>query len=248
MLRLASSVVALVALSSLVAAQTAAEVDTEQQTLATVIPGSCSAVCGTWLTSLAACPGPTDDAGYSACVCDATFVTNFDACAGCLANDLATSDAANAATASTAPGDLSGYCASAGTVVSTTSSDLVSSTETSTSASTDLATSSSSIAPESAASTTSTGTRTYSVPIPTITTPTVTFSATTSTVSLSSGQSSLPTDNVVTVKLTAAGMPFPTQSKSGSAFVSGAQGAFERRSVVGALVALAAVAGAMMLA
>lgn len=146
--------------------------------------------------------------------------------------------------------DLTGYCAAAGTVVSTTSSDLVSSTETTSSTSTDLATSSSSssIAPESAASTTSTGTRTYSVPIPTVTTPTVTFSATTSTLSLSSGESAPPTDNVVTVKLTAAGMPFPTQSKSESAFVSGAQGAFERGPLVGALVALGAVAGAMMLA
>lgn len=144
--------------------------------------------------------------------------------------------------------DLTGYCAAAGTVVSTTSSDLVSSTETTSSTSTDLATSSSSIAPESAASTTSTGTRTYSVPIPTVTTPTVTFSATTSTLSLSSGESAPPTDNVVTVKLTAADMPFPTQSKSESAFVSGAQGAFERGPLVGALVALGAVAGAMMLA
>jgi len=58
MFRLASSVVALVALASLVAAQTAAEVDTEQQTLATVIPGSCSAVCGTWLSALAVRPLP----------------------------------------------------------------------------------------------------------------------------------------------------------------------------------------------
>lgn len=253
MLRLASAVVALAALTSLAHAQTATEINTEQQTLATIIPGTCATQCQTWLSTLAGCPGPTDDATYSACVCDATFVSNFDTCAGCIATELATDDAANAATASTAPGDLSGYCSSVGTIVSTTSSDPLStstdplSTETS-STSTDLtSTSTSSVVPVTGISTTSTS-RTYTVSIPSITTPSVTVSSS-SSVSLASGESPTSTDNIVTLKLTADGQPFPTQSKSSSAFVNAAANARGSSFSMGAtLVALAAVAGAMMLA
>ena len=87
----------------LAVAQSAAEIGTEQDTLSTLIPGTCSAQCSAWLTSLGACPVSSSPT-YSTCVCDQTFVNNFAACAPCLATELAAgNDATNAATANQAP-------------------------------------------------------------------------------------------------------------------------------------------------
>ncbi|GAA6053198.1 hypothetical protein JCM3770_000026 [Rhodotorula araucariae] len=250
MLRLsaASSILALVALARVASAQTAAQVNTEQQTLATVISGDCSAQCTAWLLALGQCPGAAD-AAYSACVCDATFVSDFQTCSACLATDLtSTGDATNAATAADAPGDLTGYCATAGAVVvSSTSSTsaLVSSTSA-------LVSSTSATVPVVAAgssSSSSSSSTSYTVPIPSITQPVVSYSTSTSSeVSLASGESAETTNNIVTLKLTAAGQPFPTQSKGTSAFTNAAAGSFdEARRVAATVIALGVVAGGMML-
>lgn len=91
------------AASQLAVAQSAAEIGTEQDTLSTLIPGTCSAQCAAWLTSLGACPVSSSPT-YSTCVCDQTFVNNFAACAPCLATEFtAANDATNAATANQAP-------------------------------------------------------------------------------------------------------------------------------------------------
>jgi hypothetical protein len=91
------------AATQLAVAQSAAEIGTEQDTLSTLIPGTCSAQCSAWLTSLGACPVSSSPT-YSTCVCDQTFVNNFAACAPCLATEFtAANDATNAATANQAP-------------------------------------------------------------------------------------------------------------------------------------------------
>lgn len=91
------------AASQLAVAQSAAEIGTEQDTLSTLIPGTCSAQCAAWLTGLGACPAASSPT-YSTCVCDQAFVNNFAACAPCLATEFtAANDAANAATANQAP-------------------------------------------------------------------------------------------------------------------------------------------------
>ncbi|GJN90941.1 hypothetical protein Rhopal_003955-T1 [Rhodotorula paludigena] len=252
-----STLVALAAFARLAAAQTALEVSTDQQTLAAVIPGECSTQCADWLATLGTCGTATAavDAAYATCVCDDTFVSNFQTCAACMATDLtATNDAANAEIATNAPGELTAYCAAAGTAVSATSAtDTTSSTLT-----TDTDTSTTSVGTGSTISLSTpdpTTTLSYSVPIPEVTTPTITYSNpnAVSTTSLPSDASvSGPTagdDGIVTLRLTAAGQDFPTQSKSANAFVSGAAGAREgaKSTVVAAVVALAAVAGGMML-
>ncbi|BGP40584.1 hypothetical protein JCM10449v2_004550 [Rhodotorula kratochvilovae] len=53
---------------------------------------------------------------------------------------------------------------------------------------------------------------------------------------------------IVTVKLTAAGQPFPTQSKGTSAFTNAGAAGFEARRVGATVLALGLVAGGMMLA
>ncbi|BGP25124.1 proteophosphoglycan ppg4 [Rhodotorula toruloides] len=218
--------------ASLALAQTAAQISQEQLTLATVIPTNCNAQCQTWLATLGTCPAAAS-ATYAACVCDATFVSNFQTCAACLQTSLtATNDAVNAATATNAPTDLTNYCATAGNAVSL-SSTLTSTTTTA-----------------AVAATGTTTQRTYSVSIPPITSVSLTFSTVTSSsaLSLSSGEteSSMSEPRVVTLQLTNANVPFPTQSKGTSAFANSApqKAGFAVGKVVGAL---AVVAGGMML-
>lgn len=60
----------------------------------------CMQTCGTATAAV--------DAAYATCVCDDTFVSNFQTCAACMATDLtATNDAANAEIATNAPGGAS---------------------------------------------------------------------------------------------------------------------------------------------
>ncbi|BGO91896.1 hypothetical protein NBRC10512_007687 [Rhodotorula toruloides] len=219
--------------ASLALAQTAAQISQEQLTLATLIPTTCNTQCQAWLSTLGTCPAAAA-ATYATCVCDATFVSNFQTCAACLQTSLtAENDATNAATATNAPTDLTNYCATAGNAVS-----LSSTSTTSTAARTTAA----------AAAAGTTTQRTYSVSIPPITSVSLTFSTVTSSSSLPSGASasSQTGEKVVTLQLTNANVPFPTQSKGTSAFANSAQkkAGFAVGKVVGAL---AVVAGGMML-
>lgn len=134
--------------------------------------------------------------------------------------------------------DLTNFCAAAGNVVSLSS--------TSTPVVVGLTSSTTSAAVAATGTTTQ---RTYSVSIPPITSVSLTFSTVTSTssdsVPLGTAASSSSGERIVTLQLTDAGQPFPTQSKSANAFANSAQRAgFEVGKVVGAL---AVVAGGMML-
>ncbi|BGP32590.1 hypothetical protein JCM10296v2_004371 [Rhodotorula toruloides] len=222
--------------ASLALAQTAAQISQEQLTLATLIPTTCNTQCQAWLSTLGTCPAAAS-ATYATCVCDATFVSNFQTCAACLQTSLtAENDATNAATATNAPTDLTNYCATAGNAVS-----LASTSTTSTAALTSTRTTAAAVAG-------TTTQRTYSVSIPPITSVSLTFSTVTSSSSLPDGTSasSQTGARVVTLQLTNANVPFPTQSKGTSAFANSAplKADFAVGKVVGAL---AVVAGGMML-
>ncbi|KAG0662091.1 Muc22p [Rhodotorula mucilaginosa] len=241
------------AATQLAVAQSAAEIGTEQDTLSTLIPGTCSAQCSAWLTSLGACPVSSSPT-YSTCVCDQTFVNNFAACAPCLATEFtAANDATNAATANQAPADLTNYCATAGTVVTT---DSTTSSLTSTTSLTSLtSTTSTSTTSLSSAVVTSTGGLNGGVgSLFTATTPSLTFSTVSSATSsipsgdLTAGSSTRGPNGPTTIFQSGQNVPFPTQTKSTNAFANGAPAG--SRVVRGQAVAIAAlaVAGGWMLA
>ncbi|BGP16723.1 hypothetical protein JCM10213_009141 [Rhodosporidiobolus nylandii] len=148
MLRLPSFALALSFAATLAAAQTADQVSADQITLSANIPDVCTADCASWFAAINTCPGPTDDAAYAACVCDATYQGNLNTCSTC----FSTNADPNAGIATTAADDLTGYCANAGAAVSSSSSSSSSSTETT--STTEAATSTSAV--EAVASTIST--------------------------------------------------------------------------------------------
>ncbi|GAA6039504.1 hypothetical protein JCM8097_009585 [Rhodosporidiobolus ruineniae] len=157
MLRLSLAVALLGAAGVL--AQTGSDIYTEQQTVATVIPGTCSTTCNPWLTTVSSC-GAGTDTGFQACVCDATYQANLAACSDCFTTEADS----NAATVDTAVTDLTNYCN--GVTVSSSTTDTSSSSTTDTSSSTTttpvvaVATSASSASSASASVTSSSSTKT----------------------------------------------------------------------------------------
>ncbi|GAA5878318.1 hypothetical protein JCM3774_001985 [Rhodotorula dairenensis] len=243
---LVATVLGLAATAQLAVAQSAAEIGTEQNTLSTLIPPACDALCAAWLGALGTCPVATSPT-YSACVCDQTFVNNFAACAPCLATQLtATNDATNAATANQAPADLTNYCATAGDAV-TTATDSTSSTDT-----TSLTTTTSSVVATASIVTTTGGLNGGASVTFTPTTPLLTFSTVSTSSSIAASDASESSSDrrpngPTTVFQSGENVPFPTQTKSTNAFANGA-GARAGGSAVTVAVAAVAVAGGWILA
>ncbi|GAA6062975.1 hypothetical protein JCM10212_005734 [Sporobolomyces blumeae] len=234
MFRLSKPLVAtlVLALAAGVQAQTATDIGTEMTSLAVAIPESCLTVCDPWRTAYRNCPVDTD-ATYSTCTCDATFIANFNACTGCMANELnAQGDTVNGPLATQAPTDLQNYCATAGDVVSSTSTDSLSSTSTDPLSTSTSTTDSSTSTTDSSTSTTDSSTSTTTTATPVATT--------SSTGSSSSSSSSTTTPAPVqTTPAVAVGGAFPSQTKSANVFTNGGEVVRAGSGVLAAVVAAA---------
>ncbi|SCV67343.1 BQ2448_5989 [Microbotryum intermedium] len=205
-------------------AQTITTIGTEQDTLSTIIPGTCSATCATWLSSLGACPSSTatttDTTDYNACVCAAAFVTAFTTCSGCMTTALTEAADPQAALPATGLTDLTAYCASvSGTPVAATSTTTAAAATTT--------------------ATTTTTTTTTDAASPAAATPV----AASPTVSSSSTTAFNTTPTAVVITSIFQGQGFPTQTKSANVFTGGTQGRVQV-----ALGALLVAAGAFWFA
>ncbi|GAA6021892.1 hypothetical protein JCM11491_004783 [Sporobolomyces phaffii] len=176
-------------------AQTATTISDEMNALVVNIPEACLDVCSPWRQAYQQCPVASDaSTAYSTCTCATSFVNNFNACTGCMANTFnAEGDATDAQTATQAPADLGTYCAAAG------------------------------LAESSSSSTTSSVMTSTSTTDPAAVTTTTDSSASTSSSSSSSAVSSSSTASGIVGGAggpASAGGPFPSQTKQPSAFTN----------------------------
>ncbi|SCZ96517.1 BZ3500_MvSof-1268-A1-R1_Chr8-2g10256 [Microbotryum saponariae] len=193
-------------------------------TLSTIIPGTCSTTCATWLTSLGACPSTPDTTAattdYNTCVCDAAFVTAFTTCSACMTTALTAATDPQLALPATALADLTAYCA---TVAGGTAATPAAATTATTAATTTAAASPTTTA--AAASPTTNAASSVAA------SPTVSSSSTTPF-------NTTPTAVIITSVFQ--GQGFPTQTKSANVFTGDAQGRVQV-----ALGALLVAAGAV---
>ncbi|KAM0751423.1 hypothetical protein T439DRAFT_325563 [Meredithblackwellia eburnea MCA 4105] len=199
----------LIALSSFlplaVSQATVAGVNTDLNTISTLIPDTCTASCASFQTGLTTCLNTATDALFTSCVCAATFSTPLTTCTSCLSSYYTNQrDTVELGTINTGLTDFNGLCGTALTVTSSPSSSLTSRT-------------------------------TLPLVLPTTSTTPLTTTTTTPgslpSVSSSTSVRILSTGNVV-ITSTIVGQPFPTQTKQPSAF-SGAGRETSAKVVVG---------------